>query len=80
MKGFYSDITCPCDAIYEAACAMDNQDVPLEEWPRKIITAMAKAGFAVVPINLPDNALGEAAMMLDSTGNPKHIWDFLVDY
>ena len=36
MSGYYSEINAPCDAIYEAACAMDNQDFPLEDWPRKI--------------------------------------------
>ena len=30
---YYSKIQTPQDAIYEKAAAMDNQDVPLEEWP-----------------------------------------------
>ncbi|TFZ81246.1 hypothetical protein [Candidatus Macondimonas diazotrophica] len=78
MSGYYSEINAPCDAIYEVACAMDNQDVPLEDWPRKIIDALSKAGYAVVPTAIPDSSLGEAAMMLDATGNPKHLWDFLL--
>ena len=63
MPGYYSEINAPCDAIYEVACAMDNQDVPLEDWPRKIIDALSKAGYAVVPKAIPDSLLGEAAMM-----------------
>lgn len=69
----------PQNIIYDKAAAMDNQDVPLEEWPDKLIEALARAGYAVVPVDLPPKVLGEAAMagILD-TGNPKHCWEFLV--
>ena len=36
-QGYYSEIAPPREALYEAACAMDNQDVPLEDWPVKLI-------------------------------------------
>lgn len=36
------------DAIYEQACALDNQDVPLEEWPAVLIAALGRAGYRVV--------------------------------
>ena len=49
-QGYYSMIATPHEAIYEAACALDNQDVPLEDWPEKLIAALARAGFAVVPV------------------------------
>jgi len=69
----------PQDAIYAKASAMDNQDVPLEEWPEKLIEALAHSGYAVVPVELPPALLGEAAMAgVNDTGNPKHCWDFLV--
>jgi len=61
-QGYYSVIATPREALYEAACAMDNQDVPLEDWPVKLIAALARAGFAVVPVELPHDALGRAAM------------------
>lgn len=66
-------------AIYDKACAMDNQDVPLEEWPDKLIEALARAGYAVVPVSLPHELLGDAAIAgMAETGNPKHCWDYLV--
>lgn len=69
----------PQDAIYQRAKAMDNQDTPLEEWSAKIIEALARAGYAVVPVVLPEATLGEAAMNgVFETGNPKHGWDFLI--
>jgi len=78
-QGYYKQIETPQDAIYEKACAMDNQDVPLEEWPEKMIEGLARAGYAVVPVELPHTLLGEAAMAgVNETGNPKHCWDFLV--
>lgn len=67
-------------AIYEKACALDNQDVPLEEWPEQLITALAKAGYTIVPVVLPPEILGEAAMAgVFETGNPKHGWDYLLN-
>ena len=67
------------DAIYEKAAALDNQDVSLEEWPEKLVEALARAGYAVVPVELPPVLLGEAAIAgVHETGNPKHCWDFLV--
>ena len=76
---YYSKIQTPQDAIYEKAAAMDNQDVPLEEWPDKLLDALARAGFAVVPVELPHDVLGRAAIAgVAETGNPKHAWDFLI--
>ena len=49
-QGYYSMIATLRETLYEAACAMDNQDVPLEDWPVKLIAALARAGFAVVPV------------------------------
>jgi hypothetical protein len=67
------------EALYEAACAMDSQDVPLEDWPVKLIAALGRAGFAVVPVELPHDVLGRAAIAgVAETGNPKHAWDFLI--
>lgn len=78
-QGYYSEIATPCEALYEAACAMDNQDVPLEDWPVRLIAALARAGFAVVPVELPHDVLGRAAIAgVSETGNPKHAWDFLI--
>ena len=78
-QGYYSVIATPREALYEAACAMDNQDVPLEDWPTKLIAALARAGFAVVPAELPHDVLGRAAIAgVAETGNPKHAWDFLI--
>lgn len=78
-QGYYSEIATPCEALYEAACAMDNQDVPLEDWPVRLIAALARAGFAVVPVELPHDVLGLAAIVgVSETGNPKHAWDFLI--
>jgi predicted ATPase len=45
---------------------LDNQDVPLEDWPVKLIAALARAGFAVVPVELPHDALGRAAIAGDA--------------
>ena len=78
-QGYYSEIATPREALYEAACAMDNQDVPLEDWPVKLIAALSRAGFAVVPVELPHDVLGRAAIAgVAETGNPKHSWDFLI--
>ena len=75
----YSSIENPREALYEAACAMDSQDVPLEDWPVKLIAALGRAGFAVVPVELPHDVLGRAAIAgVAETGNPKHAWDFLI--
>ena len=49
-QGYYGEIETPSEAIYETACALDSQDVPLEDWPEKLIAALARAGFAVVPV------------------------------
>lgn len=78
-QGYYSVIATPREALYEAACAMDNQDVPLEDWPSRLIAALTRAGFAVVPAELPHDVLGRAAIAgVAETGNPKHAWDFLI--
>lgn len=67
------------DAIYAKAAAMDNQDVPLEEWPNKLIAALHHAGFCIVPKELPCGVLGDAAIVgVFDTGNPKHGWDYLL--
>lgn len=79
-KGFYGPITSAQDTLYENACALDNQDVPLEEWPNSAIRALFKAGFVIVPRNLPFDVLGEAAITgVFETGNPKHGWDYLLN-
>ena len=78
-QGYYGEIETPSEAIYETACALDNQDVPLEYWPEKLIAALARAGFAVVPVELPHDALGRAAIAgVAETGNPKNAWEFLI--
>jgi len=78
-QGYYSEIASPRAALYEAGCALDNQDVPLEDWPVKLIAALARAGFAVVQVELPHDVLGRAAIAgVADTGNPKHAWDFLI--
>lgn len=65
--------------IYDKAAALDNQDVPLEEWPDKLIDALARSGYAIVPVDLPPQLLGDAAIAgVLGTGNPKHCWDFFV--
>ena len=75
----YRVFATPREALYEAACAMDNQDVPLEDWPMRLIAALTRAGFAVVPAELPHDVLGRAAIAgVAETGNPKHAWDFLI--
>lgn len=77
--GYYGPIRTPLDAIYEQMAAMDNQDVPLEEWPGKIINALTRVGYAVVLAELPHKVLGEAAIAgIFETGNPKHGWDYLI--
>ena len=43
-------IETPSEAIYETARALYSQGVPLEYWPEKLIAALARAGFAVVPM------------------------------
>ena len=79
-QGYYSPIETPREALYEAACAMDSQDVPLEDWPVKLIAALGRSGFAVVPVELPHDVLGRAAIAgVAETGNPKHAWDFLLE-
>ena len=78
-QGYYSPIETPREALYEAVCALDNQDVPTEDWPAKLIEALARAGFVVVPVELPHDVLGRAAIAgVAETGNPKHAWDFLI--
>ena len=42
-QGYYKEIKTPREAIYEAACALDNQDVPLEDWPMRLIAALTRA-------------------------------------
>jgi hypothetical protein len=67
------------EAIYAALAALDNQDAPLERYPDRVIEALARAGFAVVPVELPPEVLGAAAMHgVAETGNPKHCWDYLL--
>lgn len=78
-QGYYSPIETPREALYEAAAAMDNQDVPLEDWPVNLIAALGRAGFVIVPLELPHDVLGRAAIAgVAETGNPKHAWDFLI--
>lgn len=79
IQGYYKKIETVQEAIYEKACALDNQDVPLEEWANEMIKALTRAGFAIVPVDLPHELLGEAVIAgVHGTGNPKHCWDFLV--
>lgn len=67
------------DAIYDAFCAMDNQDEPLEDYPQAAINALFRAGYAVVPRELPYEVLGYAQRRgVFETGNPKHGWDHLL--
>lgn len=69
----------PRQVMYAEVCAMDNQDVPAEDYPDRLVDALARAGFAVVPVALPFEVLGEAAMRgVSETGNPKHCWDYLL--
>ena len=49
-QGYYGEIETPSEAIYETARALYTQGVPLEYWPEKLIAALARAGFAVVPL------------------------------
>ena len=49
-QGYYGEIETPSEAIYETARALYTQGVPLEYWPEKLIAALARAGFAVVPM------------------------------
>ena len=71
-QGYYGKIETPREAIYEAACALDNQDVPLEDWPVKLIAALARAGFAVVPVELPYDALAPGCdCRCSRNGEPK---------
>lgn len=68
------------DAVYPALTFADNADIPLENYPNIMIEALREAGFAIVPRNLPHEALGECAMLgIHETGNPKHTWDFLLN-
>ena len=65
--------------IYETVCAMDNQDVAVEEYPDRLVKALAKSGYALVPVALPYEVLGDAAINgFNDTGNPKHLWDYLL--
>lgn len=67
------------DVIYERLCIADNSDEPLEEYPEIIITALNKVGFAIVPLGIPHEILGEVASSgVLETGNPKHVWDLLI--
>lgn len=67
------------DALYSTLAALDNQDAPLEKYPDRLVEALARAGFAVVPVELPHEVLGQAAMhRVTETGNPKHCWDYLI--
>lgn len=69
----------PRQVMYAEVCAMDNQDVPAEDYPDRLVDALARAGYAVVPVALPFEVLGEAAMRgVSETGNPKHCWDYLL--
>ena len=78
-QGYYSPIETPREALYEAAAAMDNQDVPLEDWPVNLIAALGRAGFVIVPLELPHDVLGIAEIAgVAETRNPKHAWDFLI--
>lgn len=65
--------------MYAKMAAMDNQDEPLENYPDRLIEALAHAGFVIVPVVLSYEALGDAAMSgALETGNPKHCWDYLL--
>lgn len=69
----------PLDAIYAKFEAMDNQDVPLEQYPQAAVNALAHVGWAVVPCSLPFEVLGEAARNgMMGTGNPKLVWDYMI--
>jgi hypothetical protein len=66
-------------AVYDKFCAMDNQDVPLEQYPQAAVDALARAGWAVVPCDLPHETLGKAAMTgIFDVGNPKFGWDYFL--
>mgnify|MGYP000623838500 FL=1 len=65
--------------MYAKMAAMDNQDEPLENYPDRLIEALARAGFVIVPEILPHEILGDAAISgVLETGNPKHCWDYLL--
>lgn len=40
----------PKQVICDEVCAMDNQDVPVEDYPQRLVDALARAGWAVVPV------------------------------
>ena len=65
--------------MYDKMAAMDNQDVPLEEYPEKILKELAHAGFVIVPIYIPYEILGDAALSgVCDLGNPNLVWDYLL--
>lgn len=67
------------EAMYAEMAAMDNQDEPLENYSDRLVGALYRAGFVITPVVLPTDALGEAAVSgVADTGNPKHVWDFLI--
>lgn len=65
--------------MYDKMVAMDDQDIALEEYPEKILRELAKNGFVIVPIYIPFEILGEAAMSgVCDLGNPNLVWDYLL--
>jgi hypothetical protein len=78
-SGWYGPIDSAQAAIYEKLCAMDNQDIPVEQWPDLIVRELAMHGYAIVPVAIPHEILGQAAIDgVFETGNPKYGWDILV--
>lgn len=59
------------DALYEQACALDNQDVPLEEWPELLIGALSRAGYSVV-LTQPQFTTGHCAEKARPGGCQRH--------
>lgn len=64
------------NALYDKFAAMDNQDLPLEEYPAAALQVLNRAGYVVVPISIPAEVLGDAAVR--DTGNPKDTWEFIL--
>lgn len=64
------------DALYDKFAALDDGDRPLEEYPPAVVQVLLRAGYAIVPVTLPPEVLGKAAMF--DTGNPKDTWDFIL--
>ena len=79
-EGYYGPVNSAQDVMYERMAALDDGDVCLEDWPNKVLDALDRFGYVVVPKELPVEVLAAAAIHhVFETGNPKHGWDFLLN-